>query len=1465
MTRRSTPTRLLGAALAVFVAAGCAQSNGDIVTVQPNVVRKADLLDGQWFFRNTVTWTPFNTQFTFPGQTGNMEKLVWEVQQGNLVGYRSYPYILGAESNIDQSSLVSGTTAKYCDAAGSCTGGQKYYGAPVVAFPITSHFDIQRGYNPGTGEVTNVISENTTDRPWNQREFIRVNWAANILNQSSGMNWGTVQNPNDPFLTSNANWIQANEPDSDPYDWPTFEYTDRNNDGVKELTYFDVTGRYLANPDQVYYEGFGNVPLCYFAPGVYECGSSEIHMRVSIAKVDESWSRDYEPLQYGNDLMSYFGYFRTERLNWDRKFGATESARILLGQRHRVWKEYYEKENGEVTDRPIPMAQRTPQAIKYYFTPANRMGGEERYAEFWEPGKRIDADYDRAFRRAIAAARGTTPEQKADWQSVQKMFYVCNNPVKNGDPAECGNAGFSPKVGDLRYSFINTVAEPVANGLLGYGPSSADPETGQVISGMSNTYTWGVDLYGRDVTNWILLLNNDVSVKDYISGQQVRDYMNRNPTYNIAGLQKQGLLQAELQGVPTRNAESVGAFDRPSARMQSVIAKIVADKNTIAGGGDQLKKAAEELAKNPALEAAVLDNPDVQVDLVNLLPPFARGAAQRDPTFLRNASRSVLTNIKLSQQWEKQRIEWLSKNNITTFEFYDRTLIAYATRKLSERQGRVSALVANGHPRCANQGGCTNQEARDIADDDIARSVRQEVWLGTSLHEAGHTLNLRHNFQGSFDSINYFDKYWEVRKDSLTVTQNNGMGVPVQKMPRTPADLKKAAEGTQAQLIDGLHDVEYSSIMDYSGKIFGDWAGIGKYDEAAIIFAYSGDTAPGYVEVFNGARKTSVPLPGSDGANVTVSGAGSDLPMVNVTHTTPNIRNYTERFHYSTVPLHFGEGTDITAIINDGIIKLRDRHLEKWSAVVADEARVRAALLADPTLINDPDRAGGVLGSPLLRVPYMFCSDESADGPVLSCNRFDRGPDYYEIARTKLEDYWNYYFESHFRRDSAFFSGNGALNRTFSTFYTTANTYRHWVYEFYKKSSRNQEQVLTYNFDATFQDYWTMAVLDGVNQHLNVMSVPPDGLFMYRNLTGGPRWDLVNQGDDFDYLNPTGRARMEELYRNRLNAADFVVIPRGLGRRMYSNYDFKSGYNFFNRMNEAGHYNDQVGAMFAAVIPEIDIQGVDITADQDRYNIPYYLVFRDEFQNTFSSLWANDEEKIRPLAYKLALPSFPIGGRANNGLGNPENGREMEEAANIDWRTYVRGTDFFAGFNYPRERQNCTMGQHPYRDDCFVAEQNAAPANIQLTWTSRIYGLFLGMALFRVNYDLDYAKANQVFKLGSGESFQVATGYHTVEVPDVNTGHRYLAIEKDGAAPNSTGAVRMISIANQYLIMVNNPATCPLPEYVFFQGFSCMAADAANNPALLEDRRKYWTEIFQDSIRDLDLQRGMYSIYGKAF
>ncbi|MBE2250827.1 MAG: hypothetical protein IAE78_14920 [Myxococcus sp.] len=1452
MNQQSPQARWLAAAALALFAAACAQSNGDVNRVQPNVTRKSDLLDGEWYFRNSVTYTPHNTQFTYPGQTGNMEKLVWEIQENNLVGYRSYPYILGAEANVDKTSIISGTTAKYCDRDGKCTGGQKYYGSPVVAFPILSHFDVQRGYNPQTGEQTNVISENTTDRYWNQREFIRVNWAANVLNTMQGMSWGTVQNPGSS--TTSSNWVQPNEKDVDPTDLPTFEYEGEGD--ARKLKYFDVTARYLAVPDTTYFEGWGAVPLCWFASGIYDCTSSEIKMRVSVSKVDTKRVRDFEPLLYPNDMMSLFGVFRTERLNWDRKFGAIESARILIGQRHRLWEEYYQKDGTGQPDvtKPIEPAQRKVKPIVYYFSRADRMGGEDRYNEFFEPGQIIARDYDRAFKRAVAAVRGVKPEDVKE-----QVYFLCDNPVKKGNPKECGAEGFSPKFGDLRYSFMNTVAEPVANGLLGYGPSSADPETGEVISGNSNSYLWGVDLYGRSVTDWILLQSGEKNLTEYISGRDVANFIKQNPVYNVANINKQNAtIQAELQGIPQRNVETQGAFAKPSPRLSRVLGNLKGAGGLPKATRNEMRVAAETLAQNPQLESAVIDNPEIGEDIVNLLPPFAQERAKTDREFRREMSRLALTNYQSVHAWQTRRLEFLSKNNIYMAEFFDRSLVGVANELLAKRDQNRDGYKANGNAKCATPTACTDTEATNLANDDIARHVRQQVWLSTSLHEMGHTLNLRHNFQGSFDAINYFDNYWPLRKATITVQQNNQ---PV--IPRTPNDLKAAAEGTEGQRLSSMHNYEYSSIMDYAGKIFTDWNGLGKYDEAAIIFAYTAVSKPGgtgaattdtsYVEVFNGARRDTMQFRGSDGNQMSISGAQVDLPLVNVTHTNPNVRNYTERFHYSLAPLHFGEGpaTNISAVIDDGIEKLKSRRLVKYEDVRRDEERVREILNGDPSLANDPDRANGVIGTSLLRVPYMFCSDESADGPVQSCYRFDRGADYYEQTRNHLEDYWNYYVDTHFRRDRAFFSGNGAVNSAFGTFYNVANSYKHYMFELYRQPSSTQEQRLNYRVDPVLQDLWTIAVIDGINQHLNVMSVPPFGLFMYRTLrTTGPRWDVISEGDDFDALSAEGRTKYQELYSSRLGATDFAVMPRGLGRRMYSRYDFKSGYNFFRRMNEAGHYNDQLGAMFAAVLPQIDVQGVDTDSDQNRFNVPYYLLFKDEMTDTFGALWGNDELKVRPTAFKRTNDR----GDVTDNLG-------------LFWRVYVNGSDIFANFNYPPQQPGrCTGNARP--PTCFTSGQNPAPANIQMTWTSRIYALWLGMALFRVNYDLDYAKTNQIYRLGGNEDFTVAPGYEKVEVPDVTTGARYVAL-RPTCAPNTvcpdTAATSLVRHTQDVLLMVQEPGRCPIPDYLVVQGYGCLAAEQANNPRIVEDRRRFWTEVFRDAVRDLDLARSMYGAFGRAF
>jgi hypothetical protein len=54
-------------------------------------------------------------------------------------------------------------------------------GQIVAAYTIDKHFDIRRDYNAATGEESNVVVENDTDRVWNEREYMRVDWSKNLI------------------------------------------------------------------------------------------------------------------------------------------------------------------------------------------------------------------------------------------------------------------------------------------------------------------------------------------------------------------------------------------------------------------------------------------------------------------------------------------------------------------------------------------------------------------------------------------------------------------------------------------------------------------------------------------------------------------------------------------------------------------------------------------------------------------------------------------------------------------------------------------------------------------------------------------------------------------------------------------------------------------------------------------------------------------------------------------------------------------------------------------------------------------------------------------------------------------------------------------------------------------------------------------------------------------------------------
>ncbi|HDM8130538.1 TPA: zinc-dependent metalloprotease [Vibrio harveyi] len=86
-----------------------------------------------------------------------------------------------------------------------------------------------------------------------------------------------------------------------------------------------------------------------------------------------------------------------------------------------------------------------------------------------------------------------------------------------------------------------------------------------------------------------------------------------------------------------------------------------------------------------------------------------------------------------------------------------------------------------------------------------SEAISEHMFKSTLIHELGHNLGLRHNFMGSVDKAHFY----------------------------TADELAKSSLGHQAK------PAAYSSIMDYGASIFDELLVFGKYDKAALKFAYA--------------------------------------------------------------------------------------------------------------------------------------------------------------------------------------------------------------------------------------------------------------------------------------------------------------------------------------------------------------------------------------------------------------------------------------------------------------------------------------------------------------------------------------------------------------------------------------------------------------------------------------------------
>jgi hypothetical protein len=1244
MTRcvsRSLNSGVLGLRAAALLGAlamgtGCAQSIGDIDRTQPDLVSKDHFKDSQWFLRETVVDVPPTSPTTMIGDMGQLEQVVWDIQENWLVGYRAYEQIPGLDGTA-ASDLANPSSQPVSAGLGYGRDPNVYKGNPVVAYRIDGHIDVQRGYNARTGEQNNVISENTNDRPWYERSFMRVNWANNEVD--SFLSTPGAFMPVFGATSSAAAFIPLNEGGPDSF------RIELDDDGRAE--YIDFTVRRFVTPSVM-----GCVAALRNA-GLGDCAGDEIKVRTSLQRIDTAREQDYVPMVYDDRRQGEFGYFRVERPSYDRRQGNTFTGLIQLAGRHDVW-----ENSRNAAGEPLAYSLRTLRPIEYTLS--------ENFPEEMLPVviDQIQPEYDRAFKKVIAAARNQTVEElTADLeQDTGGTCLFCIDLNENN----------GKRNGDIRNNFLYWIDDVQAAGPLGFGPSSLNPETGRIVSASAYVYGASVDRYAQYAKEIVeLMINDGTLTEDAItSGQYYRDQV-----------------RGELNPIDPRKASRIAGLSG------AALAKNVLGDKAYARFQGVVERGAQALAPQvPNLDQSrlrMLQGTDLEARMIP--SEWVDAAARGEPSFLEQ--RSAMLRERAERLGQPAPVEGpMGAFSVANWFGPDAVKDVQALEDLASRK---NLWLANfNDPAIA--GLAQEMKDRRLAGDELFQALRERIFQAVMLHELGHTVGLRHNFAGSADSLNFFDEFWPLRDKTIEPVApyvQNVANPSVDALMRSNCALEGplVAQGggavpgtdvTQAcaeQRAGKMSEMQYSSIMDYGGRFNADFHGLGHYDVAALASAY-GDL----VEVFDEDAMRGMQQ-GSQDLQIDVRQAALDANQVRNPVLNQGIENALPYqgeagmmlAHYTNLPAMFGGSENIA----------KRRFIPRSDYLLGLNAQ---------NALPAADRANLPV-----KVPYLSCYDEFVDS-VETCHRWDQGVDNYEIVANNLTAYREYYVFNNFQRDRVGFDSFQVYTRTLNRYFLPlTNMYQHWLWG--AAVTRLAPE------GSPRGDLGVVATLEGLNRLLNTMSTPEYGAHIYDTalreyVPANGTCPEVNS----EVLIPMNVLAPGSTSDEVMSMPGCVDVPRGVGRSLFSRYD-SSGYDVFRRVVESGHFYDQMAAMVALQASNASVVGIgqDVNADARTFRIPYNLVFSTDVEGLFSSIY-NEQDA------GYAMHVQRLDGRGEVVQRTLFNGMTEEEVAQLPvlqpGRTYTtRVQALVAGMNLLDGSLNAEFAKRGQISLLGSGEQRTAP------------------------------------------------------------------------------------------------------------------------------------------------------------
>jgi len=872
-----------GAAALAFSAlvSGCAKERDPINRVQANAMPKTFFLgqslsdsadDPEFYASSTVVDVPFGvTASVTTGSTGGLTRIKWQVTEDALLARKTYESVTGVDGD---GSRVSNN------------------GEVVASFKVLSHFDIKRDYNPQTGEELNVIVENTSDRPWYERDYMRVDWSSNDVTSAYSF---------DPLAS-----LQL---DGEDLEKLTYHVDDPKDPDAPVL---DTAGGYLDVTNKVYVKsrtltdlqsGQKIVPCMYSTvlvggggpAGV--CDSAEVKLRLSflrLAQPGEPGYRDYQVKEWDGARMSAAGAFTQDRLGYDRQYGIIDSNWHRFIQRYNIWQKSHtdiQCAAGGAADQcqaagapagsrcdefasactiPYALRQTRPNAWHFNFD-ADDVA--------FESTAHAAEEWDTALRVAVQAARlvecrqtGAASLAGSPWEG----FTDCDQafPINQTDDAEveavrhanrCAKGLESPDV--CTPPAANSVTAIPTMIALCHNPVAAGDDP---MCGKTGLFTRPGDLRYHQV-NVIPTAQSaspwgyGPSNSDPLTGEVIQASINVWNTVTDTTAQllvdTARWINGEIPTTQVTNGEYVSnwaaAASAHAPGSSSLLSRAEIDKKILGSGGTSAIDLAnaQALARTPQAAAgwqkmmtsvASTLTPSSAASGANTAEADARLAlAKGTPTeaALVGPAWLQMAGIDPSSQVTNDVLERASP-----LRGLDGRTLARAEQQLTSalaKKGQCMLLAPEPTavvPLAKILAQKFPYDAHATEADQATRSQKMWNYLRGKLnyaviaHEMGHTLGMRHNFTSSYDKFNFRPQYWQLRTRGGTV--HTACTGPV-------ADGSTCVGPRYYDPLDQdeVDQMEWmwaqTTVMDYAGDPTQDTIGLGVYDYAAMRAFYA--------------------------------------------------------------------------------------------------------------------------------------------------------------------------------------------------------------------------------------------------------------------------------------------------------------------------------------------------------------------------------------------------------------------------------------------------------------------------------------------------------------------------------------------------------------------------------------------------------------------------------------------------